>query len=125
MDKEEFLLNKDLIGEVVSSSTEYFKIIAPSSEDALNNQISELYKEKEKVVKPSKLIKLDQQAYFDELAKDKELSALEDNKGLFSITASSDTEPTSYKRMTTTITKLNTNTYRLKNSVTWDKLPFY
>lgn len=113
MDQEEYELNKDLDGEVVASTTQYLKIVEPiESNTSLKSQM-EL---KETDSSEPTIIELDKQTYYEELEKEKQSS------GQFS-TFSSDSTSTSYKKMTTTITKLSTNNYRLKNSVSWSKLP--
>lgn len=108
MDKEEYELNKDLKGKVVASTTQYLKIIEP---------IQSEFTTQENTSQKSTIVELDEQTYYEELAKENE------SNGEVS-TSASDSTSTSYKTMTTTITKLSTNNYRLKNSVTWSKLPY-
>jgi hypothetical protein len=116
MDKEEFKLNKDLKGEVESISTNYIKVLEPSHENEPGAQSNELKALQDQSLEPV-TIELDEDTYYQELAD------FEKKQEGISILASSHTTNTSYKRMTTTITKLTTKTYRLKNSVTWDKMP--
>lgn len=121
MGEEEFLLNKDLKGEVVGSSTEFVKIIESSEDNKLNGLQTGLLNANEKAV--PKIIKLDKDTYFKEV--DEYKRKKQQKKDSFSIAASDDSTATSYKRMTTVITKLSSTSYRLYNEVTWDKLPLY
>ncbi|MBD1383428.1 hypothetical protein [Metabacillus arenae] len=109
MDHEEYKLNKDLKGEVVASTTQYLKITEPVQ--------SEFKSFQENSSQEPTLVELDEQTYYEELAKENESS------GKVS-TYASNSSSTSYKKMTTSITKLSTNNYRLKNSVTWSKMPY-
>lgn len=112
MDNEEYKLNKDLEGKVVSSTTQYLKI----TEQITGSVQTELSSQKKQSPKPT-IKKLDEQTYYEELAKENE------SNEEFS-TLKSKSKRTSYKKMTTSITKLATNKYRLKNSITWSKIPY-
>lgn len=103
MSNEEYEINKDLKGEVISTNTNYIKIIEPRVTIAYSISNNEPI-----------IIELDEETYYDEINK------LNDN---LNSRASSDFLTTSYKKMTTTITKLSSKESRLKNSVVWSKLP--
>ncbi|MFF3025564.1 hypothetical protein ACFVRR_23455 [Gottfriedia sp. NPDC057948] len=103
MSNEEYEINKDLKGEVISTNTNYIKIIEPRVTIAYS------ISNNEPIIK-----ELDEETYYDEINK------LNDT---LKSRASSDFSTTSYKKMTTTITKLSSKEYRLKNSVVWSKLP--
>ncbi|WP_445505870.1 hypothetical protein [Niallia sp. 03091] len=109
MDKEEFDLNKNLKGKVIGSTTQYLKITEPIQ--------SKLSTQENTSPKPT-IVNLDEQTYYEELAKENE------STGSVSKSAS-DSTSTSYKKMTTSIIYLSYNNYRLKNNVNWDKIPFY
>lgn len=94
MDQEELEMNKELSGELTTATTQYLKIIDPTSPE-IDSQ--------------SQVQVLSEQTYNYEV----------DNY----VEDASDGTTTSYKKMTTTITKLSTNSYRLKNSVTWSRIP--
>ncbi|MDP1420379.1 hypothetical protein Q8G35_18815 [Peribacillus simplex] len=113
MDQKEYELNKDLKGEVVASTTQYLKITEPIQSESSSQEPTI----QENSSQEPTIVKLDEQTYYEELAKENESS------GEVS-TSASDSSSTSYKKMTTSITKLSTNNYRLKNSVTWSKMPF-
>lgn len=119
MSKKEYLLNKDLEGELVATTTQYLKIIEPiefadraSSSDASSYSIAP---EQETVI-----IELDEETYYAELAKEENA---EKSVGISALESSDKT--TSYKTMTTSISKISYNNYRLTNSVVWSKLPYY
>ncbi|WP_146547656.1 hypothetical protein [Rummeliibacillus suwonensis] len=104
MSKEEYEMNKNLDGEVVSESVKYVKVI----EDTTSNRNSLNYTNKN----PNfQVIELSEDQY------NKEVAETSFN------TFSSDDKSTSYKKMVTTITKLSSVSFRVKNSVTWSKIP--
>lgn len=116
MSSEEYLLNKDLEGEVVASTTQFLKVIEPIQTSKYSTfSSSEI--QSVTTQKPV-IIEMDEESYYNELA-------MKDTKNTkeFSTSATSDYTTTSYKKMTTLITKLSTNNYRLKNSVVWSKIP--
>jgi hypothetical protein len=116
MDAEEFNLNKDLKGKVVGTSTKYVKTIETLPDLETKSLELQSNDSEAKSVDQGISIELDEETYFEEL------DSL-DNQEQFPTL--SETIPTSYKRMTTTVTKLATDRYRLKNSVTWDRIPTY
>ncbi|MFF2286016.1 hypothetical protein [Peribacillus butanolivorans] len=63
---------------------------------------------------------MDEETYNKEVAK-----AKEQDESKISTRAASHSTKTKYKKMTTNIIKLATNKYRLKNSVTWSRMPWY
>lgn len=111
MDKEEYEMNKNLDGEVVGENTNYIKITEPEETAGLSRSSKD----------PLPIIEeLDEETYNKEVAKAKKQ---DDSK--VSTRAASHSTKTKYKKMTTNIIKLGTNKYRLKNSVTWSRVPGY
>ncbi|MBT2639860.1 hypothetical protein [Bacillus sp. ISL-39] len=100
MDQEELEQNKNLKGKVVGQDINYVKTTHGTE---------------------TKVEKLDEKTYKEEVNKVKEKE-----KKTSDISAQlSKSTTTSYKTMTTSVVLLSGSTYRVKNSVTWDRMPMY
>jgi hypothetical protein len=120
MDSEEYSLNKGLNGDIISVSKRYEKVVEKVKQPPKNM--------------PSSPSKGDQQEPDTEVVStqemtkedfDKEVAAAKqkrNNPTTFSASAT-DTYSTSYKYTTTSVTKLTTSTYRVKNDVHWVLMP--
>lgn len=107
MNKEEFDLNKDLVGEVVSESVKYYEITEHDDEGMNSLQKSTA----------NEGIELNKEEY------QKRVKEAKEEKGDVSLNSSSDTGYTSYKTMTTSIIELSNGRYRVRNHVNWDVIP--
>lgn len=105
MNVEEWQLNKNLTGEVVSSDTTYVKMTYVPQEgiNALSTS-GEYYK-----------------SYSEEISEEEFNSVKEGNSDIGLLTTPS--TKTAYKSMTTTIIRLSSKQFRVKNSVVWLKMP--
>ncbi|GKU82581.1 hypothetical protein [Niallia sp. NCCP-28] len=114
MDEEEYNLNKDLKGDIVAEDTKYIKVIE-NPEELNSSTLSKNTKGLNTTeINGSIVIELDEETFY------KELEAEEQKMNL---KASSSVIQTSYKKLTTSISKLSTNKYRITNNMTWKKLP--
>lgn len=114
MSKDEYELNKDLKGEIISSETKYYKVIEylpiknlqDSGIQALNTQDHE------------NIVELGKEEYYKEL---KQVDISNENEAYSVGTSATKSKSTAYKTMTVTVSKLSTNNYRVKSAVNWDK----
>lgn len=115
MGPEAYEANKDLKGEVVAEETQYLKIIEPTDTSGLNRKTADQNVLKANV--QSVTIELDEETYFEELAKE----AAKENQ--ISVMDIRESKVTSYKIMNTVIARLGVQNYRLKQSVAWSSMP--
>lgn len=112
MSQDEFDLNKNLKGEINSKTTKYYKVIetvtSPSDNLMFSSNSNQAYTAKE--------VELTREEYYNELSR----IGANDQKSPLLLSASS-SKSTSYKTMTTTVSKLSSEQYRVKCSVNWDK----
>lgn len=127
MDQEEYSLNINLEGNVMSEETKYFKVIASiddldmSSVESIGNDQNTSGKNFESAT----VIELDKATYWKEV-EEKTLEEKNNNvdyKVDSLATNQQGQHKTSYKTMTTTIVKLSTNNFRVKTNVAWHKAP--
>lgn len=113
MTQEEYDLNKNLKGEVVSEDEKFVKVVKVPSKNqpftALDSNDDEEYIS----------IELDEATY------NKEVAELKNKEKINTYGYIPDGSSTSYKRMVTTIVKLSTNEFRVKNAVNWSTMPFW
>ncbi|KKB35990.1 hypothetical protein [Bacillus thermotolerans] len=112
MSEEVYNLNKNLKGEIVASQTQYLKII--ENPDTIKSPF--LYND---LQTDPIIVELDEATYNKEVAQEKK-RAEENQISPMDITVESST---SYKTMRTVIARLGTQNYRLKQSITWSKMP--
>ncbi|MBO2537589.1 hypothetical protein [Rummeliibacillus suwonensis] len=116
MEQEEYDLNKNLKGNIVATEKNYVKTMEiPTISQTLGLNSSENVDETKYVS-----IELDKDTYYKEL---EELKKKE--QGPVTLGYTPDESSTSYKTMTTTITKLSSTEFRVKNSIEWSKIPFW
>lgn len=132
MNQEEYDLNKDIKGELLTKETKYIKTIEKISQ----NQYQTL-EENESINSVSSLestptetvdIELTKEEYYSELEKEKEKEKGKEKYSKtsgdeVSIMSNLDEISTSYKTMTTSIYSLDNREYRLANRLLWDKMP--
>lgn len=114
MEQDEFNINKDLEGQVVSETTKYYEVKEMSSEGESSLQFYN-YKENTNLNEGVELSK-------DEYEKRLKNIQEKENAGIRTL-SSTDTGYTAYKTMTTKIIKLRGGTYRVRNDVKWDRIP--
>lgn len=115
MEREEFNQNKNIKGIKTVEKTQYLKITEITEEEGLNQKISI-----SSVDAPEKTLieELDENTFNEEV----EIALdLEEEEGIKALTTTN--TKTSYKTMTTSITKLSSTKFRVKNSVSWKKMP--
>ncbi|WP_282137247.1 hypothetical protein [Rossellomorea aquimaris] len=109
MTEEEYLANKDIKGEIVDTETKYIKTIIYG--DTLDEQSIDSHKRFLDTPGNTVTIELDEDTFNQELkAEENPIKTL-------------DTTNTEYKKFTTTISKISSTKYRLKNTLTWKKMP--
>lgn len=113
MSEEIFNENKDLIVESQAKVTKYY-------------EVKEIPKENQIINNPLSIEKSGNTAYVStELSEDEYFKRLENSKISITFDESSDETKTSYRRLTTTVTKFTTapNSYRVHSSFIWDMMP--
>lgn len=125
MTKEEYDLNKDLKGELITEETKYYKTVEKLSPDQnqtleKSTELNFLYPSVESTLEETEDIELTKEEYYNELEKEKNIKSFGDGVGIMS---NPDEVSTAYKTMTTSIYSLNNRNYRVANRLLWDKMP--
>jgi hypothetical protein len=115
MDKEAFKLNKDIKATEISKVTKYVK--TTTTYDSNTSLVVE-----DKPVLKSVSIELTKEEMDLEVAKEKERQAQKES-GYSTLGTETGYDSTSYKKLTTVVSKLGTNLYRSNNTLQWLIIP--
>ncbi|AZV43016.1 hypothetical protein [Peribacillus asahii] len=123
MDKESFKLNKDIKATEISKSTKYIKTTTSYEQDASGKKIPKsesIEVTKEEAELGAEIENKKQKEEAKEKAKEK---GAKKNSDFSALGTETGTDYTSYKRITTVISKLATNSYRANNTLEWLTIP--